>query len=225
MSGERKNTYDEHLIEKANTVLACFLRERVTDPRKLADYLGCSIQAVNQYKNGTSFPKVENLIKIAEYYDVSLDHLVRNPDSIITNNEIISTLITYGFSYNAARELSILANHGNRDSAKIRFEALNRLIEETDCFEGILYALWKCLNYSKIVTLYESELMKQGRMPRHEDGVVSADEIYIDADRSMYKDATVYKAQSLLSKIAEKFLAEAEQQKTASGDCAESGEK
>lgn len=44
--------------------------------KELANYLGCSVQAVNQYKNGTAFPKTENLIKIAEYFGVSLDYLV-----------------------------------------------------------------------------------------------------------------------------------------------------
>ena len=52
---------------------------------ELANYLGCTVQAVNQYKNGTAFPKVENLIKIAEYYGVSLDYLVGLSDCKLRN--------------------------------------------------------------------------------------------------------------------------------------------
>ncbi len=56
------------------------------DVKALADELGCSTQAINQYKIGTAYPKVENLIKIAHFYDCSLDYLIqlsdiRSPDA------------------------------------------------------------------------------------------------------------------------------------------------
>lgn len=44
--------------------------------KELAAYLGCSVQAVNQYKQGTAFPKTENLIKMSDYFDVSVDYLL-----------------------------------------------------------------------------------------------------------------------------------------------------
>jgi len=56
-----------------------FLQERITSPKeikRIAEALGVTVQAVSSYKNGTAHPKTENLIKIAEYYGVSLDYIV-----------------------------------------------------------------------------------------------------------------------------------------------------
>lgn len=64
------------VAEKANTALATNLRKLVTDTGALAKYLGCTPQSVNQFKQGTAYPKIENLIKIAEYYNVSVDYLL-----------------------------------------------------------------------------------------------------------------------------------------------------
>lgn len=75
-----KKSYSSFDEGKANSAFAKRLREEfLTDSVKvqqLADCLGCSTQAINQYKQGTSFPKMENLIKIAEFYNCSLDYLI-----------------------------------------------------------------------------------------------------------------------------------------------------
>ena len=60
----------------------------ITDSQALVKHLGCSIQAVNQYKQGTAFPKVENLIKIADYYDISVDYLFGITDTKNRNTQI-----------------------------------------------------------------------------------------------------------------------------------------
>ena len=75
MGRNESKGYDSAIGEKANTKLARTLQSLITDSQALAKHLGCSIQAVNQYKQGTAFPKVENLIKIADYYDISVDYL------------------------------------------------------------------------------------------------------------------------------------------------------
>lgn len=66
--------------EKYHSAFATVLREEFLktpeDVKKLADYLQISPQAVNQFKQGQSFPKIENLIKIAQFYNCSLDYLI-----------------------------------------------------------------------------------------------------------------------------------------------------
>ena len=44
--------------------------------QKLADYLGVTLQSVNYYINGKREPNIATLIKLAEYFDVSVDYLV-----------------------------------------------------------------------------------------------------------------------------------------------------
>lgn len=62
-------------------ILTKRLNGLISDSRELAEYLGCSIQAINQFKNGASFPKCDNLVKIALFYGVSIDYLFGLTDS------------------------------------------------------------------------------------------------------------------------------------------------
>ena len=70
-------TYQD-VFNKANTSFAKRLRELIPSERveELKEYLHCTPQAINQYKQGTAFPKTENLIKIAEFLGVSMDYLL-----------------------------------------------------------------------------------------------------------------------------------------------------
>lgn len=84
--GRKKNpTSEMDVAEKLSTPLTQRLKELITDSNELKDFLGCSIQAVNQYKLGISRPSLENLCKIADFYGVSSDYLlgrttVKTPD-------------------------------------------------------------------------------------------------------------------------------------------------
>ena len=44
--------------------------------QQLADYIMVSQQSVNKYENHNVEPDIETLIKIADYFDVSIDYLV-----------------------------------------------------------------------------------------------------------------------------------------------------
>lgn len=75
-----KAGYTSYSDEKYHSTFATILREELIPTpekaRELANYLGVSIQAVNQYKQGQGFPKTENLVKIAQYFNRSLDNLI-----------------------------------------------------------------------------------------------------------------------------------------------------
>ncbi|EFR45210.1 helix-turn-helix domain-containing protein [Streptococcus pseudoporcinus] len=47
----------------------------------LADQLFISRQAISKWENGDSTPDLENLVKLAEIFDVTLDQLVRGKES------------------------------------------------------------------------------------------------------------------------------------------------
>ena len=146
MSKPESPTYDSSIAEKANAPLAKKLRALVgADSRALADYLGCSVQAVNQYKNGVAYPKTENLIKIAEYYGISVDYLlgltgVPNRDTRIQSAHDIT-----GLSVGAICKLHDM----KKDNQKTGFlDIISLLIEDENAefFLGLLSALFSCLN-------------------------------------------------------------------------------
>jgi transcriptional regulator with XRE-family HTH domain len=63
----------------------CYLRESKRSLQKnLAELLGVSVRQYQRYEKGEQEPCIQNLIALADYFDVSLDYLVgrnNNPDS------------------------------------------------------------------------------------------------------------------------------------------------
>lgn len=88
MARKKNTTSDLTVSEKLNTPLAQRLSILITDTNALKDFLGCSIQAVNQYKLGISRPSLENLSKIADFYSVSTDYLLGRTDCRTPNTDI-----------------------------------------------------------------------------------------------------------------------------------------
>lgn len=53
------------------------LRTKKQVPQQtLADLLGISTRALRFYEDGSREPKIEGLIKLADFFDVTLDYLV-----------------------------------------------------------------------------------------------------------------------------------------------------
>ena len=61
------NKFKERLIEQRKL-------NKVTQ-RQMAEYLGIAQPSYIRYENGTAEPNIENLIKIADFFDVSIDYL------------------------------------------------------------------------------------------------------------------------------------------------------
>ena len=64
------------------------LSERIQEQRKeagktqqeMADFLGVKIRVYQYYESGGRKPTLDNLIVLADYFDVSLDYLVGRSD-------------------------------------------------------------------------------------------------------------------------------------------------
>ena len=108
----KRSAYDPKVFDKAESPLAKRLQQLVTNPSALKDYLGCSLQALNQFKQGTAFPKVENLIKIAEYYGISVDYLLGLTDIPNLDNDLQSIHRITGLSVGAICKLSEFKKNG-----------------------------------------------------------------------------------------------------------------
>ena len=118
--------------ETRENPLAQRLSELVDNPRGLANHLGCSVQAVNQYKLGTAYPKTENLIKIAQYYNVSIDYLIGLTDVKSPDASIRAISEATGLS---ERSLNILAMY------PYHVETLNQIVESDVYFPILMDAL------------------------------------------------------------------------------------
>ena len=115
--GELKSSrYDSTIAEKANTPFAKRFRDLVSDAKTandLKDYLGITIQAINQYKQGTAYPKTENLIKIADYFSISVDYLLGLSNTPSRKEDIQAACKTTGLSTLAIEWLRSLVDKPN----------------------------------------------------------------------------------------------------------------
>ena len=120
---KKEKVYDSDIGNKANTPFAKQLRDLISDAKTanaLRDYLGVSIQAINQYKQGTAYPKTENLIKIADYFGVSVDYLLGRTRVQSMDADIQNACNCAGISEKALKSLQKLT--------KGKAEAINAIL-------------------------------------------------------------------------------------------------
>ncbi len=63
-----------------NSILKKLRNENKITQKQISEYLEISIRAYQQYETGTRYPAFHGLIKIADYFDVSIDYLVGRTD-------------------------------------------------------------------------------------------------------------------------------------------------
>ncbi len=64
---------------------------------EIAQLLGVSSQAISNYESGIRDPKIEMLVKIAKYLDVSLDYIVKGNPYEIDVSDSLPQAVGYGF--------------------------------------------------------------------------------------------------------------------------------
>ena len=67
---------------------------------KLGDIIGCSQQSINKYENHNVEPDIETLIKLADYFETSVDYLIGRTSI----NHMIEKVEPYDLN-NAEKEL------------------------------------------------------------------------------------------------------------------------
>lgn len=63
-----------------NEIFVEFIQKKNISSYRVAKGTGIDPGTMIQYKNGNRVPTIENLIKIADYLDVSIDYLVGRTD-------------------------------------------------------------------------------------------------------------------------------------------------
>lgn len=69
--------------------LKALRKEKGINQETLAEYLGISVQAVSKWENNLSYPDIEFLPIIADYYEITIDYLLTGK-SINESNEALS---------------------------------------------------------------------------------------------------------------------------------------
>lgn len=90
---EEKMTFSEKLYQ--------LRKARGLSQENLAGHLGVSRQAVQKWETGSSTPDVSNLVAISEYFQVSLDHLLKDTEGVSasTDREESEPQTTIGIPY------------------------------------------------------------------------------------------------------------------------------
>ena len=110
----------------------------------LADYLGLSKSAVSNYLSAVSIPKVEILSKIAEFFDVTMESLVK---------EKYEELSSLSFNENDKAISKIPLFHKTLSSADVIYRNENymglltsplHIDEELDCYGTLTYDDFMC---------------------------------------------------------------------------------
>ena len=84
---------------------------------KVGEYIGCSGAVYSRYETGIRQPSIETMIKIANYFDVSLDFLIGNKEFEETtlSDKEMEVLSAYRMADRRAKEdaLNLLKSHPN----------------------------------------------------------------------------------------------------------------
>ena len=66
---------------KLNIILKELRRSQEISQKQLAEYIGLTENGLQNYERGTRKPTYDNLIALANYFDVSLDYLTGRTDN------------------------------------------------------------------------------------------------------------------------------------------------
>jgi len=129
------------------TRLRELMRERGATQRKLADAVGVRPQTISLYATGQSYPDVNGIRKIAEYFEVSADWLLGLTNTPTTEPYQRAAFDALGINYKAIRYLMVLneieKEKPQKSSGMARHTLLSNLLSEP-MFDSMLSA---CCEY------------------------------------------------------------------------------
>lgn len=139
--GRKKSSISElNVAKKQNTELTKRLGELITDATALREHLGVSAQAINQYRLGIARPSLENLCKIADFYNVTTDYLLGRTSIKTIRADIAAAGKVTGLSETAITWLNSEPDEATELSRLLEGEAfrsmLHHLLGFRSCWAG-----------------------------------------------------------------------------------------
>lgn len=140
-----KTSVEEKYNAPFPTALRTLMEERGKTQENIANATGKTRQTVSQYVNGISEPGYDVLVKIANYFDVSLDYLLGRTDDPSRAPCAVDDLGLSPKAVDAIERLGIFDTPNNqilfRNASSHALDALNCLLESPyfhEVFENLL---------------------------------------------------------------------------------------
>lgn len=134
--GNTSGIYSERYNGQLASTLRAFMEhhpetgERTTQ-KQLADYMGVRPQTVSLYAVGESLPNCEQLLKMAEYFNVTADFLMTGRR---TENKPVYELL--GLSENTIQNIKLVKD-GYFEETPGMLEMLDRMLADKDFYSAI----------------------------------------------------------------------------------------
>lgn len=111
------------------TTLRNLIKERKTTIKAVGEHIGVTRQAVSQYQDGSTQPNADTLIKISEYFNVSVDYLLGLAQEPTADKDLNAVCEYIGLSSKAVQKLCEISkkNHATANS-----DTLSLLVEDDD---------------------------------------------------------------------------------------------
>lgn len=103
-------------IQKSYSVFAKLIEEKGITVYRLFKITGVPQSSISEWKRGNSIPKIDKLIKIAEYFGVSVEYLISGEEN--EQKEKPSTVSSEGLSAKELEIIQLLRSFPDEERAK-----------------------------------------------------------------------------------------------------------
>lgn len=161
----KQNSFDRYHSHFAET-LRDLMAESGTTQKQLANFVGIRPQSLAQYVSGETQPNGDKLLKIAEYFHVTVDYLLTG-----TTVENVPVRELLGLSENTVQCMK-LVNEGYFEDSPYMLSLLDALLADIDFYNALDYAedCYKakrelertdCNGFSEQIQFYEWKAMRK----------------------------------------------------------------
>lgn len=178
-----------------------------TKQKELAQALGVKPQTVSLYAQGQSFPDVNNLAKIAQFFDVSADYLIGRSPNPTVKEDIQVACKTTGLSEDSVKVLRSLNEWGFTEEARVidflLFDDTRRYPGHD--FRGILSLLHFFLKYDDEQAI-KKQVSINGAFRDVPNGSIGVSIDSIQIDQRIIENAVLNEIQQALISVKRKLL-------------------
>lgn len=200
--GRKKSDISEmDIVEKLNSPFPIALNALIKEhnnARELMEHLGISPQAVNQYRNGLSRPSLENICKIADFYNVSVDYLLGRTTTKNPDPNMRQTVEFTGLSEEAIQKILYLQPEEN---------SVERCVIPEDAIPILNWIICNINNdllLCYLSNLCELEKDHAAKQDEKDNGVIEGYNEVIDAMNKV--DLAKYRVDKLLDRMLDYFI-------------------
>lgn len=138
MGKQENNVFDERYYDTFPTILRNLMENRNVTQKDLANVVDVRPQTISQYKNGLTQPTADNLLKIAQFFHISVDYLLTGLSS--DNSDINKEL---GLTEDAIKMLKRASCTENFEGMPTVMDYTNKLLSDNDFYQFLQDLIFK----------------------------------------------------------------------------------